>query len=270
MHPERAVVNAIASGLTERLGPAPTTAIVLGSGLGAVVERTESLASATFEDVGLPGSTVPGHAGRVVRARLSGVDVALLSGRIHMYEGHSPAVVVRYVRAFQAWGVRRLVLTASVGGITEGLALGSLVLIADHINLQPVNPLFGPAYGERFPDMSCAYDASMRQVLRAVAEKRGISLPEGVYAAMPGPAYETPAEVRFLRTIGADVVGMSTVPEVLAAAEVRLPTAAVAVVSNRAAGLSDGPLSHDEVTEIAGPAAVQLADLLEEAVRVWG
>lgn len=265
MHPERALVAAVASRIAERLGAAPELAIVLGSGLGAVTDRAEVRAEATFEDLGLPGSTVPGHAGRLVRATLFGRDVAILSGRIHLYEGHAPAVVVRYVRALHRWGVRKLVLSASVGGITEGLDPGSLVLVADHINLQGVTPLAGPAFAERFPDMTCAYDAGLRKVLRDAAERAGVPLSEGVYAAMPGPSYETPAEVRFLRQIGADVVGMSTVPEVLAAAELAMPTAAIAVVSNRAAGLSDGPLSHEEVTDAAGDAAIRLARIYQEA-----
>lgn len=270
MHSEQGVVGSIVSRLVERLGRAPDVAIVLGSGLGAVVEQTEVRAAASFEEVGLPGSTVPGHAGRVLVGDLAGVRVALLAGRVHLYEGHSPAVVVRGVRALHRWGVRRLVLTASVGAITEGLEPGALMLVSDHLNFQNATPLAGPPYGERFPDMTRAYDPALRAWLREAAARAGIPLREGVYAAMPGPAYETPAEIRFLRTIGADVVGMSTVPEVLAAAELGLPTAAIAVVSNLAAGISGRPLSHDEVTEIAGPASGRIVTLLQEALGALG
>lgn len=269
MHPERSIVGAIAERLTQQLGPPPSVAVVLGSGLGALTERARIQAGARYEDVGLPGSTVPGHAGRILRGELGGAEVALLSGRAHLYEGHEPCVVARGVRALHAWGVQRLVLTGSVGGITPGLEPGALVLLSDHINLQQGNPLAGPAYGERFPDLGRAYDPEMRRMLRRAAERLGIPLQEGIYAAMPGPAYETPAEIRFLRLIGADVVGMSTVPEVLAAAEVGLPTAAISVVTNYAAGLTDRPLVHEEVTEIAGPAALRLADLLEEALPAF-
>ena len=269
MHPERVIVGAIVERLTERLGPPPDVAVVLGSGLGVLTERARVTASARYEDLGLPGSTVPGHAGRIARGRLGGAEVALLSGRAHLYEGHPPCVVARGVRALHAWGVGRLVLTGAVGGIRPGLEPGSLVLVSDHINLQPGNPLAGPAYGERFPDLSRAYDPDMRRTLREVASRRDIPLAEGIYVATPGPAYETPAEIRFLRLIGADVVGMSTVPEVLAAAEVGLPTVAVSIVSNLAAGLADRPLLHEEITEIAAPAALKLADLLEEALGVW-
>lgn len=269
MHPERAIVAAVAERLEAQLGPAPGAAVVLGSGLGALTERARIEAGARYEEVGLPGSTVPGHAGRILRGTLGDADVALLSGRAHLYEGHEPCVVARGVRALHAWGVRRLVLTGSVGGIRPGLEPGGLVLLVDHINLQHQSPLAGPAYGERFPDLSRAYDPDMRRTLREIAERRGIGLSEGIYAAMPGPAYETPAEIRFLRLIGADVVGMSTVPEVLAAAEVGLPTAAISVVSNLAAGLADRPLVHEEITEIAAPAALRLADLLEEALGTW-
>ena len=175
--------------------------------------------------------------------------------------------VARAVRALHQWGVGRLILTCSAGGITEGLHPGDLVLLSDHINFQGANPLFGALFGgTRFPDMSDPYDSHMRAVLREVAQGLGCDLPEGVYAAMNGPAYETAAEIRMLRTIGADLVGMSTVPEVLAARALGVRTAAVALVSNRATGLSAEALSHEEVTAAGHQAAGRLADLLEGAL----
>lgn len=264
-HPEVVEVGKAAEALEAALGPAPGLAIVLGSGLGAVVDRFANPQSLASTEANFPQSTVAGHAGRLVRGELGGVGVVAVSGRVHMYEGLPFAHVVRGVRALYAWGVRRIVFTASVGGITEGLDPGELMLVRDHINLQGRNPLTGPAYGTRFPDLTEAYDPQMCDVLLDAADATGVLLHEGIYAAMPGPSYETPAEIRMLRTIGADVVGMSTVPEVIAANEIGMPAAAIAVVSNRAAGLAGHPLTHDEVTESAHNVAVGLAALFEKA-----
>jgi purine-nucleoside phosphorylase len=266
MHAEEAPVNQVVERLTALLGPAPPTAIVLGSGLGPVVDRMKIEAQGPFEAFSLPISTVRGHASRVIRGRLGDAPVVVLSGRVHLYEGYSADQVVRGVRALHRWGVKRLILTCSVGGISAGLEPGSLVLLSDHINFQGDNPLRGEAWGAtRFPDLTFGYHPELRGSLREAARRVGVSLADGVYAAMMGPSYETPAEIRMLRTIGADVVGMSTVSEILAAAQVGLPAAAVAVVSNRAAGLTGAPLTHEEVTDIAGRAASGLASLLEVA-----
>lgn len=267
MHPEEGPVAAAAERLRAAFGDAPPTAIVLGSGLGPVVARLASPREVVFTELGLPQSTVAGHAGRVVRGTLGGADVAILSGRVHLYEGYTAGEVVRAVRALHAWGVQRLILTCSAGGISAGLEPGALVVLSDHINLQGDNPIRGPLFGDtRFPDLTYGYHPGLRQTLKESARSLGIPLADGVYAAMMGPAYETPAEIRMLRTMGCDVVGMSTVPEILAAAQVGLPAAAVAVVSNRAAGLASSPLTHAEVMDIAGRAASQLADLFEVAV----
>lgn len=265
-HPETPAVQHARTRLVELLGTAPDNALVLGSGLGAVVDAFEDTTAIESTEAGFPQSTVAGHAGRLVRGTLGGASVVAVSGRVHLYEGLPPAVVVRGVRALAAWGVKRIVFTASVGGITEGLDPGALMLVTDHLNLQGTNPLFGRAYGTRFPDLSTAYDPAMCQVLREAADDVGVPLAEGVYAAMPGPSYETPAEVRMLRMLGADVVGMSTVPEVIAANAIGLPAAAVAVVSNRAAGLSGEALHHGEVTENANLVAARLATLFSAAI----
>jgi inosine/guanosine/xanthosine phosphorylase family protein len=265
MHPEEPAVAGAAQRLAARFGAAPRVAVVLGSGLGPVADRLEQASEAPFQELGLPESAVAGHAGRVRVGTLSDTSMAVVQGRLHLYEGHHAGVVVRLVRALHRWGVQHLVLTCSVGGITEGLDPGTTVLIEDHLNFQHSNPLIGPAFGTRFPDLGQAYDPEMCAALKRAAAGLGQRLPTGVLAAMPGPTYETPAEVRMLRTLGADVVGMSTVPEVMAAAEVGLRTAVVAVVSNRAAGLGGGPLTHDEVTENAVQVADRLGDLLAEA-----
>lgn len=271
MHPEEGPVAAVAAALRAHLGEAPETAIVLGSGLGVLVERIEVRASVPSTELGLPQSTVSGHAGRVLVGRLGGAGVAVLSGRVHLYEGYGPGEVVRYVRALHRWGVKRLLLTCSAGGIRPGWAPGTLAVISDHINWQGRSPLVGLQWGPaRFPDMGTAYDPSMRATLRASATAVGVPVEEGVYVAMLGPAYETPAEIRAAGVCGADLVGMSTVPEVLAAVEAGLPVAALAVVSNLAAGLSATPLSHEEVSETAALVGDRVARLFEHAVPRFG
>jgi purine-nucleoside phosphorylase len=267
MHPELGPVQAVSDALQQRLGDAPATAVVLGSGLGGFVDALQGQTTARFDEVGLPQSTVAGHAGRLVVGTLGAARLVVLSGRVHLYEGRSAGEIVRYVRALHRWGVKRLLLTNSVGGIRDGLDMGELVLVTDHINLQGTNPLIGPAFGTRFPDMSTAYDPQLRAGLTRAAGRVGVRLHEGVLVAMSGPAYETPAEIRMVRALGADVVGMSTVPEVLAAGEIGLRCAVVAVVSNRAAGLSGEPLSHEEVTDAAAIAGVRLTTLFTDFVQ---
>ncbi len=269
MHPEEPAVARAAERLAAAFGTAPRVALVLGSGLGPVADRVRDPRDVPFQELGLPVGKVPGHAGKMRVGALGGERVAVVRGRVHLYEGLGAHAVVRYVRALHRWGVQRLFLTCSAGGIASGLEPGSMVLVTDHINLQHDNPLVGPAFGTRFPDLGAAYDPGMRLALSEAAREVGIALPTGVYAAMHGPAYETPAEVRMLRHVGADVVGMSTVPEVLAAAALGLRTAVIAVVSNRAAGLTDEVLSHDEVTETAAVVADRLGDLLEGAIRAF-
>lgn len=270
MHPEHEPVQAIADAMQAHLGDAPPVALVLGSGLGGLVDRVSVRASVPSATLGLPQSTVAGHAGRLLVGTLGDGEVAVLSGRVHLYEGYSAWEVVRYVRALHRWGVKKLMLTCSAGGMTEGMTPGTLVVVTDHVNLQGQSPLTGPRWGpERFPDMGRAYDPAMRADLHAVAKERGIALSEGVYVAMMGPAYETPAEIHYARAVGGDLVGMSTVPEVLTAVEAGFTVAALSVVSNLAAGMSGEPLSHDEVSDIAGRVGMQVADLFEGVVGRW-
>lgn len=263
---EDAAVEHAAEQLQARLGAPPDVAVVLGSGLSAVHDRLAQPVTVDFDAVGLPAPQVAGHRAIASTGALGGRRVALLAGRVHLYEGYAPRTVVRYVRALHRWGVPRLLLTCATGGLRPDFDTGRLVVVRDHLNLMGTNPLIGPAYGERFPDLTHAYDPALRDHLRTTAASLGIDLREGVYAAMPGPAYETPSESRMLAQLGADVVGMSTVPEVLAARALGVRCAVVAAVANLASGLSTSPLTHEEVTEGVQAAARDLGRLLTEAI----
>ncbi|HTQ56682.1 MAG TPA: purine-nucleoside phosphorylase [Bryobacteraceae bacterium] len=231
----------------------PQVAVVLGSGLGAFAEELENPLAIPYASIpGWPSSTAIGHAGRLVFGKLAALDVAVMAGRVHLYEGYSPAQVTFGVRVLGLLGVRSMLFTNAAGGINLELERGGLVLISDHINLQGSNPLAGPnddALGPRFPDMSEAYPRELRALAHEVGSELGLRLAEGVYAAMLGPSYETPAEIRYLRTIGADVVGMSTVPEVIAANHMGMRVLGISCVTNMAAGILPQRISHAEVLE---------------------
>jgi purine-nucleoside phosphorylase len=255
--------------LESRLPFVPRLAVVLGSGLGHLADELEDAATVSFAEVpGFPPATVPGHAGTFVAGRLDGAEVLFQRGRYHMYEGHSPAHVAAPTRVAAALGVESLVLTNAAGGVRPALEPGDLLLLEDHINLMGRSPLVGLVEdGEtRFPDMSEPYDASLRRLALDAAAELGIELERGVYAAMLGPAYETAAEVRMLGRLGADVVGMSTVPEVLVARARGMRVLALSVVTNQATGLGGGPLSHEEVVEVGRRAAGKLARLLRVVI----
>jgi purine-nucleoside phosphorylase len=262
-------VEAAARALDRRFPGTPTVSIVLGSGLSGLVEGVEDPVEVPFQEVpGLPASGVAGHAGRFVHGRLEGRPVLLQAGRFHAYEGHPMEVVCAPVRIAAALGVGAMVFTNAAGGISRGLEPGTLLLLDDHLDLQLRGPLAGPVVPgeERFPDMSAPYDPGLQRRAVAAAAELGIHLPRGVYAAVLGPSYETPAEVAMLRTLGADVVGMSTVPEVIAARARGIPVLAISLVTNRAAGLSLSPLSHDEVLETGRVAGRRLERLLRRLV----
>jgi len=231
----------------------PGVAVVLGSGLGAFADELTERTGIPYGDIpGWPGSTAVGHAGQLVIGRLGGLALAVMAGRSHLYEGYSPAQVTYGVRVLGSLGVRSIVFTNAAGGINLALERGGLVLISDHINLQGVNPLVGPnddSLGPRFPDMSEAYSKAYRETARAVARELNITVTEGVYAAMLGPSYETPAEIRYLRTIGADVVGMSTVLEAIVANHMGMKVLGVSCVTNMAAGILPQKIHHEEVLE---------------------
>jgi purine-nucleoside phosphorylase len=249
---------------------APEVGVVLGSGLGGFADALEDALEISYADIpGWPQATAVGHAGTLVVGRFGGVSVAAMRGRAHLYEGLSPAKVVFGIRVLGLLGVRTLVLTNAVGAIDDGLEPGRLVLISDHLNLQGQSPLVGAnddSLGSRFPDMSDAYDPKLRAAAREAGDRLGLDIGEGVYAAWLGPAFETPAEIRMLRTLGADLVGMSTVPEVLAARHMGIRCLAISCVTNLAAGVSPEPIDHERVLEVGARAAGTLVSLLRELI----
>jgi len=255
-------VTALAAALRERGLGGARVAVVAGSGLGALAERVEGGERVPFAELtGMPRSSVAGHAGAFLRGRLGGVEVLLQLGRSHLYEGHAAADVTRSVRAFAALGVRGLVLTNAAGSLRAEWGPGTLMRVTDHINLQRTTPLARGEGGYGTP-----YDATWGEVLDAAARAAGIACERGVYAAVRGPRYETPAEIALLARLGASAVGMSTALEALAAHAAGLRVAAISTLTNHAAGLSPEPLSHDEVLRAGRHAAPRLANWLEAAL----
>ncbi len=248
----------------------PEAAVVLGSGLGGFAEALRNRVVIPYGEIPeFPVSRVPGHPGRLVIGDITGpggpVTVAALQGRVHAYEGWTAAEVAFGARVMCSLGVRLLVVTNASGGVNPDLEPGDLVRIEDHLNLSGQNPLTGindERLGPRFPDLTHAYDPLLAQRLDETAARLGIALKRGVYACLPGPSYETPAEIRMLRTLGADLVGMSTVPEVIAARHMGVPVVGVSLVANRAAGLAGKPLTHAEVAQVAAREGRRLSALL--------
>lgn len=244
----------------------PQIAVVLGSGLGAFGDALESATRIPYARIpNFPRSTAAGHAGQLVIGKSSGITVAAMQGRVHLYEGYSAAEVVFPMRALWRLGIRAAILTNAAGGINLSFKQGALVILRDHINLLGVNPLTGAndeRLGASFPDMSEAYCKSYRDAALEEGRRLGVDLHEGVYAAVPGPSYETPAEIHYLRTIGADLVGMSTVPEVIAARHMGIRVLGISCVTNMAAGILDQPLSHKEVLETGRRVSAQFIALL--------
>ena len=249
----------------------PTIAVVLGSGLGALVDRLAGLVRVPYGQIPFfPEPTVAGHHGQLVIGSSGEARVLILQGRSHSYEGHDLDAVTFPIRVVQRLGIRTLILTAATGGILTSLVPGDLVCLADHLNLTGVNPLRGPnddRLGPRFPDMTEVYSARLRALAREEADRLGIALKTGVYACLPGPCYETPAEIRMLRTLGADVVGMSTVPEAIVARHGGMEVLAFALVSNMAAGVTGAPITHEEVLEAGNRATPLLGALIEGVAR---
>ncbi|MGH7688579.1 MAG: purine-nucleoside phosphorylase [Gemmatimonadaceae bacterium] len=236
----------------------PVAAIILGSGLGGLAKRVHDPVVIPYGEIpGFPPSTVVGHAGQLLAGALEGRRVLALAGRFHMYEGHEAALAAFPVRVMHALGAPLLIVSNAAGGIRQSFGPGTLMLIDDHINLMFRNPLVGAVEpgDDRFPDMSAPYDPELRALARSVAQARGIALEEGVYAGLLGPTYETRAEVRMLATLGADAVGMSTVPEVLVACALRMRVLGVSCITNLAAGLSAAPITHADVIQATAAAA---------------
>jgi purine-nucleoside phosphorylase len=249
----------------------PEIAIVLGSGLGDVADTLQD--SGVTPYTALPHwatSGVVGHAGRLVVGTVQGKRIAALSGRVHFYEGHDMATVVFATRVMARLGVEQMILTNAAGGINTGFAQGGLMIIDDHINMMGSNPLMGrndDRLGVRFPDMSEVYSRRLRQVADDAARARGIAVTHGVYVAVHGPSYETPAEIRYFRTIGADAVGMSTVPEAIAARHMGMEVLGISCITNMAAGVLPRPLVHDEVMETARRVRGSFISLLEGIIE---
>jgi purine-nucleoside phosphorylase len=248
----------------------PRVGVVLGSGLGGLADALDGRVEIPYGEMpGWPVSTAVGHAGELVLGELDGVPVVLMRGRAHLYEGVGAERAVFGVRALGRLGVGTLVVTNAAGGINEAYRPGLLVLISDHLNLQGTSPLVGPndeELGPRFPDMSDAYDPELRRLARDAAGRLGIELGEGVYAAWLGPQFETPAEIRLMRTLGADLAGMSTVPEVIAARHMGIRCLGISVVTNMAAGVLPEKIDHNAVLEVGARAAGSLTALLRELV----
>jgi purine-nucleoside phosphorylase len=248
----------------------PKIALVLGSGLGAFADEFDDAAKIPYAKIPhFPQSTAIGHAGKLVIGKVGGIPVAGMQGRVHLYEGYSAKEVVFPIRVFARMGLKAVILTNAAGGIKREFVQGRLVVISDHINLQGVNPLTGPndeRFGLRFHDMTAAYDRRFREMTVGEGNRLGIGLYEGVYAGLLGPSYETPAEIRFLRGIGADLVGMSTVPEVIAARHSGLRVLGISCVTNAAAGILDQPLNHLEVLETAERVKGQFIGLLKAVI----
>jgi purine-nucleoside phosphorylase len=248
----------------------PKIALVLGSGLGAFADEFASAAKIPYAEIPhFPQSTAIGHAGKLVIGKVGAVPVAGMQGRVHLYEGYSAKEVVFPIRVFARMGVKAVILTNAAGGIKPELVQGRLVAIKDHLNLQGVNPLTGPndeRFGLRFHDMTAAYDRRFREMAVGEGNRMGIGMYEGVYAALPGPSYETPAEIRYLRAIGADLVGMSTVLEVIAARHSGMRVLGISCVTNAAAGILDQPLNHLEVLETAERVKGQFIGLLKAVI----
>jgi purine-nucleoside phosphorylase len=264
-------LDALEAAVRVRSPLVPRVALVLGSGMGGLAEAIEQPVAIPFEELpGWPAASAPGHRGRLLLGTLDGVPVACLQGRLHLYEGLTALQVVEPALLMGRLGAGTLVLTNAAGGVNPAFPAGTLMLLSDHLNLTGGTPLLGPnddTVGPRFPDLTAVYDPELRARLRSAAESSGVSLHEGVYAGLLGPTYETPAEVRMLRVLGADAVGMSTVMEAIAARWAGMRVAAISLITNAGAGLSATPLSHDEVLEAANDAGPRLSRVIRGFVK---
>jgi purine-nucleoside phosphorylase len=265
------LVDEAAESLRRRWGALPETAIVLGSGLGDFADTLLDAIVTPYEEIPhWPASRIVGHAGRLAIGQAAGTRVAALSGRVHFYEGHELATVVFATRVMGRLGVKQILLTNAAGGINTSFAQGALMIIDDHINFLGTNPLVGAndeRFGTRFPDMSEVYSARLRKIAHEAARAKGIPVAHGVYVAVHGPSYETPAEIRAFRTLGADAVGMSTVPEAIAARHMGMEVLGISCITNMAAGVLPQPLVHDEVMETARRVRGSFIALLEGIIE---
>ncbi len=257
--------------LSKMTAQRPLLCVVLGSGLGSYADTLEDSQAIEYAAIpGFPVSTVPGHAGRLVFGNKHGVSVVCMQGRFHCYEGYTPAETVIPLRALVRLGIEKLLITNAAGGVNKSFKPGDIMIINDHINFTFLNPLTGPNmedFGPRFPDMSYAYDKKLNQALFDAADSHQIDIKTGVYAMMAGPSFETPAEIKALRMLGADAVGMSSVPEIIAAAHGGVKSAAMSCITNMAAGILDQPLNHEEVMETGRIAANRIQTMIDGFIQ---
>lgn len=259
--------EAAAAFIRARYGETPQTALILGSGLGAFADSLTDRVAIPYADIpGFAKSTVEGHAGQLVLGQVEGIPVAAMQGRFHFYEGYPISQVIFPVRALGVLGVRSLVVTNAAGGVNVEFNQGALMLINDHLNLMGTNPLIGPndaRFGPRFPDMSEVYSHAYQEIAVEEADAMNLHLKRGVYAALTGPSYETPSEIRLLRTLGADAIGMSTVPEAIVARQMGIKVLGISCITNMAAGVLDEPINHEEVLEIG----LRVRETFQELLR---
>jgi|SRR5690625_1023523 len=249
----------------------PKVAIILGSGLGDLTDKFEDKQSLSYNNIpNFKQSTAKGHSSELVVGKLGGKEVIAMKGRFHFYEGYTLEEVTFPVRVFKALGIEKLIITNAAGAVNKSFNPGELMIITDHINLVGINPLMGKNYdelGERFPDLSNAYDKTLRALVKDTAKSLNIKVNEGVYAWWSGPTYETPAEVKMLRTLGADAAGMSTAPEAIVAAHSNLQTVGISCLTNMASGILDEPLSHEDVVRVANNAKEDFTKLVEKVIE---
>ena len=263
------IENAV-SCIKSKIPAAPEVAIILGSGLGALADKIENPVYIDYSSLdGFPVSTAPGHKGRFVYGELNGKRVICMQGRFHYYEGYSMQQIIAPVRVMRMLGAEYLIVTNAAGGVNKSFNIGDIMLITDHINFMGTNPLIGKndeRFGVRFPDMSFAYNPELRKLAKQCSESTGVEIKEGVYLACTGPSYETPAEIRAFRTLGADAVGMSTVPEIIAASHLKFKTLAFSLVTNMAAGILAQPLTEEEVLETGARKGAEMQKLITEII----
>jgi len=256
--------------IQSKLSKNPQVGLILGSGLNDLADEIQNPLFIDYKEIPhFPSSTAPGHKGRLVIGELQGRQVITMQGRFHHYEGYDMKIIAFPIRVMKLLGVESLIVTNAAGGVNTSFNPGDLMLISDHIKMAGGHPLMGPneaEFGVRFPDMSDAYSKELRQKVKEVAASRGIALQEGVYAYMTGPAYETPAEIRMLRVLGADAVGMSTVPEVITASHAKMKVVGISCISNMAAGILDQPITEEEVIEAGKMVKEKFAGLLKEII----
>jgi len=254
-----------------RITVEPKLALVLGSGLGQLADEFQEAVAIPYQEIpGFVSSTAEGHAGRLVAGKIENVPVLAMQGRVHYYEGYSLEEVTFPVRTFKLLAIRTLLLTNAAGGIDVELSQGALMVISDHLNLMGVNPLRGPndeAFGQRFPDMTEVYSRDLQEIVVEEARAMGVEVRRGIYAALPGPSYETPAEIHMLRTFGADAIGMSTVPEAIVARQMGLEVLGISCITNMAAGISDQPIDHEEVMETGRQVKETFSGLLRRVIK---